>query len=134
MNYPTRTTYCGLIQTQHVQSQITINGWVKSIRNHGGLVFLIIRDRTGVVQVVIDKQSNQKLCTIYQDLHPEYCVAITGTVILRSAETINLDLATGKVEIHPTNIVVLSKSKVPIFTIEMKKVMPMKTLVSIIVT
>ncbi len=121
MSYPIRTTYCGLIYAKHAQSTITINGWVKSIRNHGGLLFLIIRDRTGIVQVVIDEQSNQELQTISNTLHPEYCVAITGKVTLRSTDTINPELSTGEIEIRPTNIVILSKSNVPVFTIEEEK-------------
>ena len=94
-----------------VGKELKINGWVRIRRDHGKLIFLDIRDRSGFIQVVVNPKVSKKAYAVGQDLKPEFVVEILGKVNKRPIGTINKDLSTGKVEIEATEITILSKSE-----------------------
>ncbi len=111
-----RTEYCGHLRLQHVGQEMTVMGWVDRRRDLGGLIFIDLRDREGVVQVVVhpdrtDILEKSKL------LRSEYVLAVTGKVVERSKDTVNPEIATGKVEIQAEFIHLLATSKTPPFPI-----------------
>lgn len=95
----------------HIEEEVLIKGWVRIRRDHGKLIFLDIRDRSAVAQVVINPKVSEKAYTVAQTLRPEFAVEIVGKVNKRPEGTINKDLATGKIEIEASNITVLSKAE-----------------------
>jgi len=113
-----RTEWCGQIGTAHCGKQVIISGWVQKRRNLGGLVFLDVRDRTGVVQVVFDPSVNNELTQAAQDVRSEYVIAIQGVGAQREASAVNKAMATGHVEIQAAQLVVFSKSAVMPFPLE----------------
>ncbi len=96
-----------------VGTQVTVCGWVGRRRDHGGVIFLDLRDHTGIVQVVVDPQQ----IPVAESLRSEFVVEITGMVMARPADAANLKLATGKIEIKATNLVLLNPSKTPPFAV-----------------
>lgn len=104
-----RTHYCGDLRESHQSNQVVLMGWVDSRRDHGGLVFIDLRDRAGLVQVVLDPQ-NAKMATA-KDMRGEYVVALEGTVKLRPEGMKNSKLATGGIEVVATECAVLSKAQ-----------------------
>ena len=109
-----RSHRAGTVMLDHVDSEITVAGWVQKRRDHGGIAFFDVRDASGVVQVVADPQT---LPTV-DDLRMEYCVSVTGTVRRRPEGTVNPDLPTGEVEIGATDISVLAPAKTLPFMID----------------
>jgi len=107
-----RTHTCGELRSEHVGSDVRLNGWVDSRRDHGGIYFLDVRDRYGVVQVVIDEKVTGEV-----KVGPEFVIAVHGSVASRGEENVNSTLATGEVEVVAGRIEVLSDSKVPPFEI-----------------
>ncbi|MBI4445234.1 MAG: aspartate--tRNA ligase [Acidobacteria bacterium] len=111
-----RTCYCGEFRLKHVGQCVTALGWVDRRRDLGNLIFVDLRDREGVVQVVAKPDSPSALQTADQ-LRPEYVVAVTGRVVQRSEATVNPEIATGSVEIEASEIHVLNTSATPPFPI-----------------
>jgi len=95
--HPYRTHTCGELRADHAGSTVRLSGWVHRKRDHGGLLFVDMRDHYGLTQVVIDCSSD--LFQAIEDTRPESVVTVTGNVVKRSAETINPDLPTGEVEL-----------------------------------
>jgi len=118
MSFLKRTVYCGQVSEQHLKQTVTLNGWVHRYRDHGGVVFIDLRDRTGIVQVVFDPVHNPEAAQQAHSLRSEYVVALKGTVVSRSPELVNTKLATGKLEIQGIELQVLSTSKTPLFQLE----------------
>jgi len=110
-------TYCGDFRDTHIGQQGRICGWVQTNRDHGGVVFLDVRDRSGIVQVVAhpDTPDTHKLA---HSLRSQDVIEVTGEVIARSQETVNPTLATGAIEIKAATIRVLNRSETPPFLIE----------------
>jgi aspartyl-tRNA synthetase len=102
-----RTHHCGLLRTDHVGAHVTLNGWMETIRDHGGVVFGSLRDRSGIVQVVFKNQD----VLAKETLRPEFVVAIRGEVHLRPEGTHNPELATGDVEVIVEALTVLNPSR-----------------------
>lgn len=98
--------------------EILLEGWVNSVRNHGKIIFIDLRDRSGLVQIFFHQKSNPDLFEIAKNINPEDVLKIEGTVNPRSENTINPNLETGKIEIEPKTIEVLNKSKVLPFPID----------------
>lgn len=115
LNFKPRTHYCGELNESHQGQTATINGWVAVNRDLGGLVFIEIRDRTGFIQLVADPKKNPEVHAQLASLRSEDVVTATGPVTLRPEETINVNLSTGKVEIYPAAVQILSKAKTPPF-------------------
>jgi len=112
-----RSHSCGELNRQHVGTEVTLCGWVDRRRDHGGLIFIDLRDRGGVVQVVFNPELSQKSHEIASDLRSEYVVKVTGEVALRPEGTQNAKLPTGEVEVIVHAASVLNTSKTPPFYI-----------------
>lgn len=106
-----RTVECGLVNEKMLDKEITLNGWVTRRRDHGGLIFIDLRDRTGIMQVVFNPDFSKDAHKLAHDLRSEFVVSISGKVIERSKETINDKMPTGKWELQADKITVLNKSK-----------------------
>ena len=110
-----RTKYCGLFREEDVGSQATVYGWVQKVRNLGGLIFVDLRDRTGIVQCVFDESVNRELADKAFTVRGEYVLAVRGVV--RDREVINDRIPTGKIEILAEELRILSTAKTPPFEI-----------------
>lgn len=113
-----RTTYCGLVTEQYLNNTITLCGWVARRRDHGGLIFIDLRDRTGIVQLVFNPDIASSAHVAAHNLRSEFVICITGTVVKRSDATINKDLPTGSFEIQVHQLDILNKAKVLPFSLE----------------
>ena len=111
-----RTIYCGNLRKNHVGQTPTLSGWIHSRRDHGGVVFCDLRDRTGLVQIVF-RPENKDLFKKAQDLGLEHVVQVRGKVTERPAGTKNAGIATGEVEVEVADLEVLNASKPPPFEI-----------------
>jgi aspartyl-tRNA synthetase len=103
-----RTHYCGELRKEHIGETVTFYGWVDRRRDHGGVIFLDLRDRSGIVQIVSDPQRTPDSYEQANSLRNEYVVAITGTVSQRPPESLNPRLPTGEVEIYADKIELLN--------------------------
>ena len=108
---------CGYIRESDVGSEVELFGWVNRRRDHGGLIFLDVRDSTGIVQVVIDPILDAVAHGMAEQLRSEWVIAMTGIVHLRPEGSSNEELATGTIEIHPSRIEILNAAKTPPFPI-----------------
>lgn len=113
-----RTTGCGLVSECYVNKKIYLVGWVHRRRDHGGLIFVDLRDRTGLMQLVFNPEHNVAVHEAAHALRSEYVIAVSGTVVERAAETVNKDIATGKWELHVESLTVLNTCKMLPFSIE----------------
>ncbi|HAP94061.1 MAG TPA: aspartate--tRNA ligase [Desulfotomaculum sp.] len=113
-----RTHRCGLLRSGHTGREVVLMGWVQSCRDHGGLIFLDLRDRSGIVQVVFNPGQAKAAFQKAEKVRSEYVLAITGRVEKRPEGTENLNLATGQVEVIATQIRILNEAKTPPFYIE----------------
>lgn len=111
-----RTSMCNDLTEKNLGQTVTVKGWVHKRRNLGQLVFISLRDRTGLVQIVI-KQSQKNLFNTAQILRSEFVIEATGKIIARTDENINLEMNTGKIEIEAFDLKILSKADVPPFQI-----------------
>lgn len=113
-----RTHRCGELSAANVGEQVTIMGWVQKNRNKGGLVFVDVRDRSGILQVVFEEgKADAELIAKAAGLRSEYVVAVVGKVEMRSG-AVNEHLATGEIEVIPSELRILSESATPPFPIE----------------
>jgi aspartyl-tRNA synthetase len=105
----TRTHTCGALRAGDVGAEVTLLGWVHRVRDLGGVLFIDVRDREGIAQVVVD----DALLAIAKRLRSEYVVGVVGSVRVRSADTVNPKLPTGEVEVVAREIRVLNEAKTP---------------------
>lgn len=112
-----RTHGCGELKKEYVGTRVVLMGWVHRTRDHGGLIFVDLRDRSGMVQVVFSPQVSQEAFKIAENLRNEYVVAVAGEVRLRPEGTINPNLSTGEIEVYAEEMKVLNRAKVPPFYI-----------------
>src|SRR5699024_6565224 len=109
---------CGELSAANAGETVTIMGWVQKNRNKGGLVFVDVRDRSGIIQVVCEEgKTDAALLEKAAGLRAEYVVAVTGTVAMRSG-AVNDKIATGEIEILPSGLRILSESQTPPFPVE----------------
>ncbi|MBI5118019.1 aspartate--tRNA ligase [Candidatus Poribacteria bacterium] len=113
-----RTNYCGELRAEHVNKTVTLAGWVQRRRDHGNLIFIDLRDRAGIVQVVFNPQVDPVSHDLAQKLRNEYVMALSGTVRLRPKDAVNPRLATGEVEVYACSLDILSQAATPPFAIE----------------
>jgi len=111
-----RTHHCGQLNRTYVGRQVVLNGWVNKRRDLGGLIFIDLRDRYGLTQVVFNPEQ-EALYAKAKDLRAEDVLAVRGTVAGRPEEALNPNMATGEIEIHAAEIEVLNKAKTPPFEI-----------------
>ena len=112
----TRTHTCGALRPDDVGADVVLLGWVHRVRDLGGLLFIDVRDRAGVTQVVFDKD-DEALMAKAKRLRSEFVVGISGRVRRRSADTVNVKLATGEVEVVVRQLTILNEAKTPPFPI-----------------
>ncbi|MDH4378874.1 MAG: aspartate--tRNA ligase [Vampirovibrionales bacterium] len=113
-----RTHWCGTLTQAQLGQSLTLNGWVQVRRDLGGIVFIEIRDRTGLVQLVSDPQKNPSVHEKFSTLRSEDVITVTGVVSARPAETVNANLGTGTLEMYPDACQILSRSAVLPFGID----------------
>ena len=112
-----RTSYCGLLTSEHVGEEVTLSGWVDRRRDHGGVIFIDLRDREGIAQVVFDPDG-ERYFQLADSLRSEYVIKVTGTVRKRSIETINSNMRTGEIEIYGTFLEVYNSALTPPFQLD----------------
>jgi aspartyl-tRNA synthetase len=112
-----RTTYCGLVTTANLDQEITLYGWVDRRRDHGGVIFLDLRDREGIVQVVFDPDAGD-FFEKADRVRSEYVLQVTGKVRARSEATVNPNMATGEIEVYGTQLEILNTAATPPFQMD----------------
>jgi aspartyl-tRNA synthetase len=105
---PLRTTHATDLDASATGNEVRLAGWVANRRDHGGVIFLDLRDASGVVQVVIDPEENPEAAALAKDIRSEYCIAVDGSVRARLEGTVNPDMATGEIEVSVLELSVLS--------------------------
>ncbi|HSW73541.1 MAG TPA: aspartate--tRNA ligase [Candidatus Limnocylindria bacterium] len=118
MQFFERTVYCGLVNAEFLGKTITIAGWVNKRRDHGGLIFIDLRDRSGLMQLVFNPAFSAQTHEQAQALRSEYIISVTGKVVERTPETVNPQLPTGKWELQVTALTIFSKAKPLPFLLE----------------
>ncbi len=113
-----RTHHCGQITSAQIGETVTLNGWVQTRRDLGGVLFIDLRDRSGIVQTVFNPAYSGEALSVAERVRTEYVLAVKGTVVKRDEETINKNLPTGELEVRVTEIEVLNAAKTPPFFIE----------------
>lgn len=111
-----RTHHCGALRAAHAGQQVVVMGWVNRRRDHGNLIFLDLRDRTGIAQVVLDAELCPEGHKKGEMVRPEYVVAAIGKVRLRAADAINPKMVTGEIEIETTELLVLNDTRLAPFS------------------
>lgn len=112
-----RTYYCGEITEKVIGESVVLKGWVQKRRDLGGLIFIDLRDRTGIVQVVFNPDVSKAALETAESIRSEYVLDITGKVVAREEATVNPNLKTGRIEIQAESVEVLSAAKTPPFAI-----------------
>lgn len=116
-----RTHTCGELKKADIKQKVKITGWVNSIRNHGGLVFIDLRDRYGLTQIKFNPENNQELATAASKIHNEWVIGVAGVVSARPTEMVNPKLATGEVEVEAESLEIFSQAKALPFEINEDK-------------
>ncbi|MBJ7448799.1 MAG: aspartate--tRNA ligase [Parachlamydiales bacterium] len=112
-----RSHDCGALKKEDIGQSVTLSGWVHRRRDHGGVIFIDLRDRFGLTQLVIDPHTGEKLYAMANQLRQEWVISVKGKVIARQEGMSNPKMKTGDIEIDVNDLDILSKSKVPPFTI-----------------
>lgn len=112
------THHCAQLRAVDVGSDVTLTGWVDSVRDHGGILFVDLRDREGVTQIMADPQTNSELAEQMSHLKPESVIAVSGRVVNRPEDTLNPNLDTGDVEVEAVALEILNVSDTPPFPID----------------
>ncbi len=111
-----RSVYCGAVRTEDIDKEVTLCGWVDRRRDHGGVIFIDLRDRDGIVQVVFDPDS--KDFELADKLRGEYVIKVVGKVRARSAATANPNMATGAIEVYGLGLEILNSAETPPFPLD----------------
>lgn len=112
-----KTHNCGELRAEHAGQQVTLAGWVHRWRDHAGLVFFDLRDRSGLMQVKIDQTAAPEAHAQARNVRAEWVIQVTGTVVARPEGMTNPDLPTGEVELEVSALTVLNRAKTPPFYI-----------------
>lgn len=113
-----RTNYCGQVTKENLGQQVTLNGWVQKRRDLGGMIFIDLRDTSGVVQVVFNADEGKELIEVAETLRAEFVVEVEGNVVERLDGAINPNMTTGEIEIVATGLKIINKAKTPAFEIK----------------
>ena len=115
---PYRTHTCGELRASDEGAGVTLSGWVASVRDHGDLIFVDLRDRTGVTQIAFDPKRDEAAHSVAESLRSEFVVRVEGDVGLRGTDRVNPKLPTGEVEVNARSVEVLASAETPPFEIE----------------
>ena len=118
MNFKRRTHTCGELRTKDVGKSVVLNGWVDSRRDLGGVIFIGLRDRYGITQVVFDSEENESAHKIGKELRSEFVVSVEGQVIKRPDDQISSEMDTGEIDVVVESVSVLNESETPPFPIK----------------
>src|SRR5256886_17136958 len=99
-----RSMMCGEARVEHVGQAVVLQGWVHTVRDHGGLIFVDLRDRAGLIQVIVNPATNAHAFEVASSLHDEYVVEVHGEVARRPAGSENPRIASGEVEVHTSHV------------------------------
>jgi len=113
-----RTKMCGQINKEDVGTEVVLSGWVQKRRDLGGVIFIDFRDRSGLVQIVLNPEYNAQAHEIGDKIRSEYVLTIKGKVVERSPETVNPKMETGELEVYVSDVEILNDAKTPPFLIE----------------
>jgi aspartyl-tRNA synthetase len=113
-----KTHSCGDLTKKDVGATVTLMGWVHTRRDHGGLIFVDLRDRGGITQVVFNPETSADAHALAHDIRSEFVLSVTGEVAPRPGNTVNLKLVTGEIEVLAGDLTILNESKTPPFMIE----------------
>ena len=111
----TRTHRCGELRSEDTSQEVVLNGWIHRRRDLGGLIFLDLRDRSGIVQIVCDPQINEPAAAAAKELRGEFVIGVRGTVRPRGEGNVNPEMPTGEIEITASEIAVFNESATPPF-------------------
>ena len=114
-----RSHTCGALRESDVGARVFLTGWVQNYRDHGGLVFIDLRDREGVTQVVFDPGLSENAHRLAGELRSEHCIGIAGKVVSRGTNK-NENLSTGAIEVWADDLEIFSKAETPPFPVEDK--------------
>lgn len=112
-----RSVYCGALNASSIDQEVSLCGWVDRRRDHGGVIFVDLRDREGIVQVVFDPDANENFA-LADKVRPEYVLHVKGKVRARSPATVNANMATGEIEIYGTGLEILNEAETPPFQLD----------------
>ncbi|MFJ5768508.1 aspartate--tRNA ligase [Psychrobacillus sp. NPDC093180] len=113
-----RTHTSGQLNEQHIGESVQLIGWVQKRRDLGGLIFVDVRDRSGLVQVVFNPEISEAAIQVAEKLRNEYIIQVKGTVIARAENQVNPNIPSGAIEIHAQEIEIINEAKTPPFAIE----------------
>jgi len=113
-----RSYFCGEVPESSIGEKVNLKGWVQRRRDLGGLIFIHLRDRTGIVQVVFNPETSKEALEVAEKVRSEYVVDVVGTVIARDESTFNPNLSTGKIEVQVEKMTIINESKTPPFMVE----------------
>ena len=113
-----RTHYCGAVRSQDIDKEVVLMGWTHRRRDHGGVIFVDLRDREGLVQIVFNPEISPDTHEEAKRIRSEYVLAVVGKVRRRPEGMLNADIATGEVEVMVTDLEILNESKTPPFSLE----------------
>ena len=112
-----RTHTCGELRSEHIGQKVILMGWVSKRRDHGGLIFIDLRDRYGITQIVFDPQRGERVLDLAKQLRAEFVIAIRGDVVQRPQGMNNPKIATGETEVEAAELTILNRSETPPFEI-----------------
>lgn len=115
-----RSYFCGEVPESSIGEKVTLKGWVQKRRDLGGLIFIDLRDRSGIVQVVFNPDLSMEALQTAEKIRNEFVLDIVGTVVARDASTINENLKTGKIEVQAEKVTIINEAKTPPFMISDK--------------
>jgi len=118
MQFKRRTHTCGELREKNIDENVVLNGWVDRRRDLGGVIFIEVRDRHGITQVVFEPTFNEQAHHAAKDLRSEFVISIEGVVRKRPADTDNADLATGHIDVMVSNLIILNEAETPPFAIK----------------
>lgn len=113
-----KRTLAGTLRTEHIDQEVLLKGWVQKRRDLGGLIFIDLRDKSGIVQIMFNPTVSKEALTIAESVRSEYVIEVKGHVVKRDNSTVNQAMETGAIEVVVDNLVILNKSKNPPFIIK----------------